>query len=61
MMEIVKVRKSGNCVIITLPKAILQVSMLETGDRVVLEADNPGMVIIMKESEYSREIEKYAK
>lgn len=47
--EIVKVRKVGECIVITLPLSILQTTDLKKGDRVMIESHDDGNIIISKE------------
>lgn len=49
--EIVKVRKLGQCLIITLPKLILESAHLRAGDRVMIETAKDGKLIISREPE----------
>jgi len=51
MRDIVKVRKVGDTLVVTLTQAILQSVELEEGDRLLLEASPPRRVTIIKEVE----------
>ena len=49
MREFVKIRKVGDSLVVTLPQTILKPLNLETGDRVLVEADPPHRIVLSKE------------
>ena len=44
-MEIVKLRRLGSSVVVTLPKSILMDSKLKLGDRVIIQSYPPDVII----------------
>ncbi len=45
MRQIIKVRTVGGCLVITLPKLILEVFQVKEGDRLMISATNSRLVV----------------